>query len=105
MLIRVRRTGGFAGIERSAEVDTAGRADAAELHDLAEAVAAGKGGDGSEGGAGGQGVPDGFSYEITIDGDRGGNGGGNGGRTVRFRDPHLTDAQRALVRKVLAEGA
>ncbi|MFG2112119.1 protealysin inhibitor emfourin [Streptomyces sp. NPDC048718] len=101
MLIRVRRTGGFAGIERSAEVDTAGRADAAELHDLAEAVVAGKGGDGGEGGAGGQGVPDGFSYEITIDGDR----DGDGSRTVRFRDPHLTDAQRALVRKVLAEGA
>ncbi|MFE7414243.1 protealysin inhibitor emfourin [Streptomyces laurentii] len=88
MRIRVRRTGGFAGIERSAEVDTAGRADAAELHDLAETVV-GQGDDTERG------VPDGFSYEITVD-DK---------HTVRCRDPHLTDAQRALVSTILAEGA
>lgn len=91
MRIRVRRTGGFAGIERSAEVDTAGRGDAAELHDLAGAVVAA---DGGAGDGGGRGVPDGFSYEITVD-----------GRTVHCREPHLTEQQRALVRVILAEGA
>ncbi|MFI8965754.1 protealysin inhibitor emfourin [Streptomyces sp. NPDC053493] len=87
MRIRVRRTGGFAGIGRSAEVDTAGRPDAGEWHSLASAVLAD--GDGT-----GAGVPDGFSYEITVD-----------GRTVHCRDPHLTEAQRALVQRVLKEGA
>ncbi|MFC7510834.1 protealysin inhibitor emfourin [Streptomyces thermocarboxydus] len=43
MRIQVRRTGGFAGIERQAEVDTSGRADASEWHALAErALAAGR---------------------------------------------------------------
>ncbi|MFE5731215.1 protealysin inhibitor emfourin [Streptomyces sp. NPDC056528] len=88
MRIRVRRTGGFAGIERSAEVDTAGRADAGVWTALTEAVlTADEGGDGSR-------VPDGFSYEITVD-----------GRTVRCGDPHLTEAQRTLVARVLQEGA
>ncbi len=36
MRIEVRRTGGFAGIERRAEVDTAARTDAPEWHALAE---------------------------------------------------------------------
>ncbi|MFE0704467.1 protealysin inhibitor emfourin [Streptomyces sp. NPDC058872] len=87
MRIRVRRTGGFAGIERSAEVDTVDRPDADGWRDLAGAVLA-------DGDGNGRGVPDGFSYEITID-----------GRTVRCCDPHLTDAQRALITKVLKEGA
>ena len=43
MRIQVRRTGGFAGIERHGEVDTSGRPDAAEWHALAErALAAGR---------------------------------------------------------------
>ncbi|MFE8937271.1 protealysin inhibitor emfourin [Streptomyces sp. NPDC000963] len=89
MRIRVRRTGGFAGIERSAEVDTAGRSDAGEWTALAGAVLTTAGGDGDR-----SRVPDGFSYEITID-----------GRTVRCGDPDLTEAQRTLITRVLKEGA
>ncbi|MFI7384841.1 protealysin inhibitor emfourin [Streptomyces sp. NPDC049813] len=88
MRIHVSRTGGFAGIERHAEVDTAGRADAHEWHALAErAVAAGRG-------TPPVGVPDGFSYTITVDGTR-----------VYCADPRLTDEQRSLIRRVLKEGA
>ncbi|MFG3040411.1 protealysin inhibitor emfourin [Streptomyces sp. NPDC048330] len=83
MRIRVRRTGGFAGIERSAEVVVADPG----LESLAATVLADGDGDA-------RGVPDGFSYEITVD-----------GTTVRCRDPRLTDAQRALVARVLKEGA
>ncbi|MFE1902548.1 protealysin inhibitor emfourin [Streptomyces gardneri] len=83
MRIRVRRTGGFAGIERSAEVVVTD----SEWESLAVTVLAD--GDGDT-----RGVPDGFSYEITVD-----------GRTVRCRDPHLTEAQRTLVTRVLKEGA
>jgi len=62
MRIQVRRTGGFAGIERHKEVDTSGRPDAHEWRALAEkALAAGRG-------TRPIGVPDGFSYEITVDG-------------------------------------
>ncbi|MGI5454704.1 protealysin inhibitor emfourin [Streptomyces sp. CA-249302] len=88
MRIRVRRTGGFAGIERSAEVDTSGRPDASEWQALAErAVAGGRGGPSV-------GVPDGFNYEITVD-----------GRTVYAADPRLTEEQRKLITRVLKEGA
>ncbi|GAB7108295.1 hypothetical protein JCM4814A_66090 [Streptomyces phaeofaciens JCM 4814] len=88
MRIQVRRTGGFAGIERHAEVDTSGRADAPEWHALAERVlSAGRG-------APPAGVPDGFSYEITVD-----------GRAVYAADPRLTEDQRRLVSRVLKEGA
>ncbi|AVZ72932.1 hypothetical protein SLUN_12770 [Streptomyces lunaelactis] len=88
MRIQVRRTGGFAGIERFAEVDTSGRTDAGEWHALAEQAV-----------AGGRrtppiGVPDGFSYQITVD-----------GRTVYCADPRLSDAQRKLISRVLKEGA
>ncbi|GCD37733.1 hypothetical protein OEIGOIKO_05539 [Streptomyces chrestomyceticus JCM 4735] len=87
MRIQVRRTGGFAGIERHAEVDTSGRPDAAEWHALAErAAAAGRG-------TPPVGVPDGFSYQITIDGD-----------TVYASDPRLTEEQRKLISRVLKEG-
>ncbi|MGW0029550.1 protealysin inhibitor emfourin [Streptomyces sp. NPDC003314] len=89
MRIRVRRTGGFAGIERSAEVDTSGRPDAGEWTALAGAVLAAADGDGGR-----SRVPDGFSYEITVD-----------GRTVHCGDPHLTEAQRTLITRVLKEGA
>ncbi|MFI0989862.1 protealysin inhibitor emfourin [Streptomyces exfoliatus] len=87
MRIRVRRTGGFAGIERSAEVDTSGLPDAGDWQDLAGQVLDG-GSDESRG------VPDGFAYEITID-----------DRTIRCCDPRLSDAQRTLIARVLKEGA
>ncbi|MFB7862403.1 MULTISPECIES: protealysin inhibitor emfourin [unclassified Streptomyces] len=88
MRIRVRRTGGFAGRERSAEIDTSDHPDAGELASLAETVLS----DGEREGR--RGVPDGFSYEITVD-----------GRTVHCDDPDLTEAQRALIQRVLKEGA
>ncbi|MEU2059223.1 protealysin inhibitor emfourin [Streptomyces sp. NPDC013455] len=88
MRIRVRRTGGFAGIERRAEVDTSGRPDAEEWQALAERVLA------SGPGTPPAGVPDGFGYEITVD-----------GRTVYAADPRLTEDQRQLVSRVLKEGA
>ncbi|MFC9623983.1 protealysin inhibitor emfourin [Streptomyces sp. NPDC056930] len=88
MRIQVSRTGGFAGIARHREVDTTGRADASEWEALAEsALAAGHH-------APSQGVPDGFHYRITV-----------GDRTVHCADPKLTEAQRALVSRVLKEGA
>jgi glycosyltransferase involved in cell wall biosynthesis len=88
MRIQVRRTGGFAGIERHAEVDTSGRPDAQEWHVLAErALASGRG-------TPPLGVPDGFSYEITVD-----------GKTAYAADPRLTEEQRELIRRVLKEGA
>jgi hypothetical protein len=88
MRIQVRRTGGFAGIERQAEVDTSGRPDADDWQALAErALASGRG-------TPPPGVPDGFRYEITVD-----------GRTVYAADPRLTEEQRELISKVLKEGA
>ncbi|MFD5251767.1 protealysin inhibitor emfourin [Streptomyces bobili] len=88
MRIHVRRTGGFAGIERAAEVDTSGRPDAHEWRALAEqAVAAGRA-------TPPVGVPDGFSYRLTVD-----------GTTVYCSDPRLTEEQRKLISKVLKEGA
>jgi hypothetical protein len=88
MRIQVTRSGGFAGIERHAEVNTAGRPDAPEWHALAEqALAAGRG-------TPPLGVPDGFSYEITVD-----------GKTVYCADPRLTEEQRRLISRVLKEGA
>lgn len=88
MRIRVRRTGGFAGIERRAEVDTSGRPDAHEWQALAEKALA----DGRD--TPPAGVPDGFSYAITVD-----------GTTVYAADPRLTREQRELVSRVLKEGA
>lgn len=41
-----------------------------------------------------RGVPDGFHYDITVD-----------GRTVHCADPHLTPEQRELIQLVLKEGA
>ncbi|GEK00780.1 protealysin inhibitor emfourin [Streptomyces sp. NPDC003388] len=88
MRIQVRRTGGFAGIERRAEVDTSARPDAQEWQALAERVLA------SGGSTPPAGVPDGFAYEITVD-----------GRTVHAADPRLTEEQRELITRVLKEGA
>ncbi|RII17210.1 hypothetical protein DSC45_13685 [Streptomyces sp. YIM 130001] len=88
MRIQVRRTGGFAGIERHAEVDTSGRADAGDWHALAdEALAAART-------TPPIGVPDGFSYQITVD-----------DRTVYCADPRLSEQQRALISRVLREGS
>ncbi|MBM7439233.1 protealysin inhibitor emfourin [Streptomyces sp. HB132] len=88
MRIQVSRTGGFAGIARQGEVETAGRPDAADWEALAEAaVAVGRGGPPA-------GVPDGFRYRITV-----------GDLTVDCADPRLTEAQRTLISRVLKEGA
>ncbi|WP_432249532.1 protealysin inhibitor emfourin [Streptomyces sanyensis] len=88
MRIEVRRSGGFAGIERQGEVDTSAREDEARLRALAELAV-------SEGhGAPPPGVPDGFAYRITVD-----------GRTAHCADPLLSAAQRELVALVLGEGA
>ncbi|HEY8982362.1 MAG TPA: protealysin inhibitor emfourin [Streptomyces sp.] len=88
MRIQVRRTGGFAGIERQACLDTTGRPDAAEWEELARQALTGART------APPVGVPDGFSYEITVD-----------GTTVYAADPQLSEEQRALVSRVLKEGA
>ncbi|MDQ0786895.1 hypothetical protein QFZ63_005235 [Streptomyces sp. B3I7] len=88
MRIQVRRTGGFAGIERHAEVDTSGRPDAGEWRALAQRALA----DGRDRPP--SGVPDGFSYRITAD-----------GTSVYCADPRLTEAQRELISRVLKEGA
>ena len=40
------------------------------------------------------GVPDGFSYQLTVD-----------GQTVYCSDPRLTEPQRKLISRVLKEGA
>ncbi|MGW6876317.1 protealysin inhibitor emfourin [Streptomyces xanthophaeus] len=89
MRIQVIRTGGFAGIERRAEVDTTGRPDEDEWRALAQlALRPGPPGHRADR------VRDGFSYRITVD-----------GRTVSCQDPHLSDAQRTLISRVLKEGA
>ncbi|MBV2357541.1 hypothetical protein KUM39_24770 [Streptomyces sp. J2-1] len=88
MRIRVRRTGGFAGVERAAGVDTAGRADAARWHALAAGALA------AADTAPPTGVPDGFHYTITVD-----------DRTVYAADPHVADPVRELVTRLLKEGA
>ncbi|MFE3094717.1 protealysin inhibitor emfourin [Streptomyces sp. NPDC059248] len=90
MRIQIRRTGGFAGIERLATVDTTGRPDAAEWGALARAAVE----EAASAGPARAGVPDGFAYEITVD-----------GRTVHTAEPRLTAAQRRLVSRVLREGA
>jgi hypothetical protein len=88
MRIEVRRTGGFAGIERRAGIDTSDLPDARAWQTLAEQALAGGTGTPPPG------VPDGFSYRLTID-----------GRTVHCADPHLSGAQRTLISRVLKEGA
>ncbi|MFI6005533.1 protealysin inhibitor emfourin [Streptomyces sp. NPDC051366] len=89
MRILVVRTGGFAGIERRAEVDTSGRPDEDEWQALAQlalrSVPAAPGSDR---------VRDGFSYRITVD-----------GRTVSCQEPNLSEAQRTLISRLLKEGA
>jgi hypothetical protein len=84
--ISVTRSGGFAGRIRRATLETAGRADAGRLHTLAREALATPASVANV-------VPDGFSYRITVGDD-----------TVHCADPHLTEAQRALIRAVLADG-
>ncbi|MFG3257920.1 protealysin inhibitor emfourin [Streptomyces sp. NPDC048172] len=87
MNITVIRTGGFGGLTRRATLDTAGRADAAELAALArDSLVQGRG-------QRPMGVPDGFHYEIVVDGN-----------TAYCADPRLTESQSALITKVLKEG-
>ncbi|WP_351236995.1 protealysin inhibitor emfourin [Streptomyces sp. NPDC002133] len=88
MRIQVRRTGGFAGIEKVAEVDTSARADAQEWHALAERAV------NDCRGTPPVGVPDGFQYQLTVD-----------GKTVYCADPRLTEEQRKLISMVLEEGS
>ncbi|MFB7464334.1 protealysin inhibitor emfourin [Streptomyces sp. NPDC056224] len=89
MRIQVVRTGGFAGIERRVEVDTSGLEDEAEWRALAQlALRPGPPGRPADR------IRDGFSYRITVD-----------GRTVSCQEPNLSDAQRALITRVLKEGA
>ncbi|WP_328923408.1 hypothetical protein OG429_01280 [Streptomyces sp. NBC_00190] len=88
MLITVTRTGGFAGGERTASLETECRADGPELERLAELVLSG------EGPAGQAPVPDGFRYVIRID-----------SKLVELQDPYLTEDQRQLIDAVLAAAA
>ncbi len=88
MRIAVTRTGGFAGRVLRGALETAGRPDAARLEALGHRALA------APPNAAGAGAPDGFRYRITV-----------GDRAADCAEPHLTDAQRALVRLVLAQGA
>jgi hypothetical protein len=84
MRIRIRRTGGFAGISREAEVDTACLPGAARWESLAStALAQGSPEPPS-------GVPDGYRYAVTVD-----------GRTVHFADPSVPEDVAELIASVL----
>ncbi|MFE9633440.1 protealysin inhibitor emfourin [Streptomyces sp. NPDC006463] len=85
MLITVTRTGGFAGREKTASLETECRADGAELERLAELALS------AEGPAGQEPVPDGFRYAVRVD-----------GKLVELQDPYLTEDQRQLIDAVLA---
>lgn len=89
MRIEVVRSGGFAGIERRAAVETADHPDAAHLESLASAALAPPSPEPSRPAA-----PDGFRYTITA-----------GPRTIHCTDPHLTAPQRELITLLLAETA
>ena len=88
MRIEVARSGGFAGLIRRAEVETAGRPDAARLEALARTALADARGTTLR-----PVVPDGFVYRVSVDGE-----------PFRCADPHVTPAQRALVQAVLEQG-
>ncbi|WP_327383564.1 MULTISPECIES: protealysin inhibitor emfourin [unclassified Streptomyces] len=88
MRIRVTRSGGFAGFPATAELETTGRPDAAELERLATAVLA------QAGPGPAAGVPDGYRYSVTVD-----------DRTVEFADPKISEEQEELVERVLRDGA
>lgn len=86
MKISVTRSGGFAGTTRRGEVDTSGRADAEEWHDLVR--------DADLSGAGtSSGGPDQYTYRIDVD-----------GVTTRVGEADLNESTRCLVHRVLATG-
>ncbi|MFC4035550.1 protealysin inhibitor emfourin [Streptomyces polygonati] len=87
MRIEVVRTGGFAGIPRTATLDTATHPDGPHLAALADKILAAPSSRHPT-------VPDGFTYTITA-----------GPHTIRCADPHLTPAQRELIEAALGEGA
>ncbi|GAB2791101.1 protealysin inhibitor emfourin [Streptomyces daliensis] len=87
MRISVIRTGGFGGLTRRATLETAGRPDADELASLARSALA----EGREQRP--TGVPDGFHYEIDVDGD-----------VAYGADPRLSENMSALISLVLKEG-
>ncbi|MBB1245468.1 hypothetical protein GL263_18140 [Streptomyces durbertensis] len=83
MRISVIRTGGFGGVPKRATLET----DDDKLIALVrEAVDEGRE-------VPPVGVPDGFNYEITVD-----------GTAVYCADPRLTDAQSTVITRVLKEG-
>ncbi|MCC0094373.1 hypothetical protein K7B10_06125 [Streptomyces flavotricini] len=88
MLITVTRTGGFAGRERTASLDTEYRRDGAELERLAELALSGECPGAREP------VPDGFGYVVRVD-----------DKLVELRDPYLTAEQGQLIATVLGAGA
>ncbi|MFI5987482.1 protealysin inhibitor emfourin [Streptomyces sp. NPDC051555] len=88
MLITVTRTGGFAGGERTASLETKCRADGPALERLAELASD------DDGSSGRTPVPDGFRYVVQLD-----------GKLVKLQDPYLTEDQRQLVDTVLAAAA
>ncbi|WP_424213847.1 protealysin inhibitor emfourin [Streptomyces sp. BI20] len=94
MRIEVVRTGGFAGIERRAEVDTGelGPAEAAAWEELARVVLTEAGGEDADPDPGP--VRDGFAYRLVLD-----------GRTLVRREPGLTEHERLLITRALKEGA
>ncbi|MCX4960166.1 protealysin inhibitor emfourin [Streptomyces virginiae] len=85
MLITVTRTGGFAGGEQTASLETECRSDRIDLERLAESALSG------EAPAGQDPVPDGFSYVIRVD-----------SKLVELQDLYLTEDQRQLIDTVLA---
>lgn len=89
MLIRVVRSGGFAGISRRAEVDTGGQPDAASWHRLAETAL----GDGERPDPRARLQADRFQYRIEVD-----------GQILELGESQLSEAQRELVERVLASG-
>ncbi|MFD4736877.1 protealysin inhibitor emfourin [Streptomyces virginiae] len=84
MLITVTRTGGFAGGEKTASLETECRADGLELERLAELALS------TEGPAEQEPVPDGFRYVLRVD-----------SKLVELQDPYLTEEQRQLIDAVL----
>ncbi|MFD7028595.1 protealysin inhibitor emfourin [Streptomyces sp. NPDC059917] len=88
MLITVTRTGGFAGGERTASLETTCRADGPALERLAELASD------DDGAAGRTPVPDGFRYLVRLD-----------DKLVRLQDPYLTEDQRQLIDTVLTAAA
>ncbi|MER5811709.1 protealysin inhibitor emfourin [Streptomyces sp. NPDC002033] len=81
MLISVTRSGGFTGVEKTREVDTTARPDAAQWEGLARRVVEPP-------------TADGFHYRITVD-----------DHVIDLDESALTRHQRELISAVLAEGA